>query len=358
MLLPETLRLHDRKRFEFHYAYFLPWKNQMVSALEAQGAKVTCFEARNNAAMFRQAGNIIRYCKDNNIDVIHAHLPWAGFVARYIHKKTGIPVIYTEHNKQERYHIATKLINKYTFNSQTLAVAVSDDVRASIIKNINPKIEVKTILNGVNTERFVRDGAVGKAMREKMGIPQDAIIVGTVAVFRFQKRLKEWLQVARKAADANANLRFVMIGDGPLKQEIEAERKRLGLEDYVLLPGLQEDTLPWYSMMDIFMMTSSFEGLPIALLEAMSMECAVVATRAGGIGEVVVDGESGVLVDVDEWERLSNLLVDLAGDRDMRDKLGISARDRVVEEFSLRGMCFELERAYDLTTETQRHRGN
>ena len=157
MLLPETLKFHNQTQFEFHYIYFLPWKNQMVEAIESAGGKVTCFKANNNIQLLLQFSKIIRYCKDNNIQLIHAHLPWAGFVSRLVYKSINTPVLYTEHNLQERYHFITKFINKFTFNWQTLGIGVSEDVTHSIVKNIQPSIPCQTVLNGVNTESFFKD---------------------------------------------------------------------------------------------------------------------------------------------------------------------------------------------------------
>ena len=158
MLLPETLKLHDKEKFEFNYIYFLPWKDQMVEAIEEAGGKVTCFEAKDNIRLLLQYKRIISYCKEHKIDLIHCHLPWAGFVGRLVHRKIGTQVIYTEHNMQERYHLATKSINKISFNSQNLALGVSQDVTDSIKKNIQPVIPVRTLLNGVNTQSFQRSG--------------------------------------------------------------------------------------------------------------------------------------------------------------------------------------------------------
>ena len=292
MLLPETLKIHNQENFEFHYIYFLPWKDQMVSAIKEAGGKVTCLEAKDNIRLLFQYKKIINYCKENNINLIHAHLPWAGFVSRLVHSKTGIPVIYTEHNMQERYHIATKNINKLSFNSQSLALGVSEDVTNSIKKNIKPKIPVETLLNGVNTDSFIK--TENSEIRKELGIPVNAIVIGNVAVFRFQKRLVEWLQVIKKIREKNQNVYGIIVGAGPLEEEIKKEWKRLELENAVFFPGLKTDVKPYFEAMDIFMMSSSFEGLPIALLEAMSMECAVVSTDAGGIKEVIRNKEDGV----------------------------------------------------------------
>ena len=344
MLLPETLKLHTKEKFDFHYIYFLPWKDQMVEALEEAGGKVSCFEAKDNIRLLSQYKKIIAYCKAHKIDIIHCHLPWAGFVGRLVHKKTGIPVLYTEHNMQERYHIATKTINKITFNSQSLAFGVSQDVTNSINKNIQPKIPVKTLLNGVNTESFQSTGI--SEIRKELGIPKDAIVLGNVAVFRFQKRLVEWLRVIKKIREQHSNVYGIIVGAGPLEEEIKKEWKDLGLEKVVFFPGLKTDVKPYFEAMDIFMMSSSFEGLPIALLEAMSMECALVSTDAGGIKEVIRNKKDGLVVPVDEWEELSGSVQSLINNPEELNRLKLAARKRVVNSFSLQRMVEELESYY------------
>jgi L-malate glycosyltransferase len=345
MLLPETLRLHDKSRFEFHYIYFLPWKNQMVKALEIQNAKVTCFNAKNNLQLLSKQAKVVKYCKNHNIDIIHCHLPWAGFLGRLVYFRTNIPMVYTEHNMQERYHYITKILNKKTFNSQSLAVGVSEDVVESIEKNIGPKILVKTILNGVNTEKYIKNSK-DLEIRNKYNIPENAFVVGLVSVFRFQKRIVEWLQVFKDFSDKNENVFGLIVGAGPLEHEIKEELERLQLYDKVILPGLQEDTLPFYNAMDVFMMSSSFEGLPIALLEAMSMECAIVSTNAGGIKEVIRDEVDGLIVDVENWHILSEKLNVLANNSKLLQRLKKAARMRVIEEFSLQLMVENLENEY------------
>lgn len=344
MLLPETLKLHNKHRFEFHYIYFLPWKTDMVKAIEQSGAKVTCFSAKDNLRLLLQHKDIISYCKQFNINLIHCHLPWAGFVGRWVHKRTGIPMIYTEHNMQERYHIATKVINKLTFNYQNLALGVSDDVTASICNNINPRIEVRTLLNGVNTESFIRKANF--TIREKFGIPKDSIVLGNVAVFRFQKRIVEWLHVFEEVKKRNKNVFGIIVGAGQLEKEIKEEVENLELGKHIFFPGLQEEVKPYYEAIDIFMMTSSFEGLPVALLEAMSMECAIVTTDAGGIKEVIRNGEDGLVVDVEKWQELPHLCQELIDNPEKLMEMKMAARKRVVNSFSLKRMVDELEDFY------------
>lgn len=353
MLLPETLKIHNKSKFEFHYIYFLPWKDQMERALDEAGGKVTCFSALNNIQLIRRFSDVSKYCRINEIEVIHCHLPWAGFLGRLLHARIKIPTIYSEHNMQERYHVVTKTINKYTFNSQSLALGVSEDVTASIKKNIKPKIPVQTLLNGVNTETFKKERICRNEIKKKYGIPTSALVLGTVAVFRFQKRIVEWLNVFKLLQEKNPEVYGIIVGAGPLEAEILAETKRLGLDDRIIFPGLQAEVKPFLSAFDIFMMSSSFEGLPIALLEAMSMECAVVSTNAGGIKEVIRHEQDGLICNVDEWEKLSGLCQHLIDHPEQLKYYKAVARERVVKFFSLRRMVDGLESYYEVMANGQ-----
>jgi glycosyltransferase involved in cell wall biosynthesis len=346
MLLQETLKLHDKGRYEFHYIYFLPWKNQMVAGLTEAGGTVANIPAKNNIFIILQTRKIIRYIREHKIELVHCHLPWAGIAGRVIHKLTGIPVFYTEHNKQERYHFITGFINKVTFNWQTRVIAVSNDVAESIQKHIHPKIPVQIILNGVNTGHFIRNPAAGQDLRKKYSIDPGCIVIGTIAVFRFQKRLKEWIDVFKIMEKKFPGIRGCVVGDGILNSEIRAYLKQQEMEDKILFPGLQTDVLPWLSAMDIFMMTSEFEGLPVALLEAMSMECCVVCTDAGGIREVIRNRQDGFLVPVENWKELETPLSFLLSNPAEIRKYGKMARARTEEAFSLKAMVQQTEAAY------------
>ena len=345
-LLPETLKVHDKSSFVFYCIYFLPWKNQLVDEIKSAGGTVNNFPAKNNISILLQAFKIKRFIKNHNIQVVHCHLPWAGFVGRIFHFISGIPVIYTEHNKQERYHYLTRLINKLSFNLQSTAIAVSEDVAHSIKLNINPSIQVNTILNGINTEKFRRNLPLGQKIRAVLGISNDAIVIGSLGVFRTQKRLHHWLEIFAKVSKNNPNVRGILVGDGPLKQDIILQIRAMGLDEIVFLPGIQSNASDWYAVMDIFMMTSEFEGLPLALLEAMSCECAVVATNAGGISEVVNDGINGLTVAVDQWPCLAEKVQFLLDHPDVMVSMGQAAKDKVAHHFSIHQMIMQLENLY------------
>lgn len=131
-----------------------------------------------------------------------------------------------------------------------------------------------------------------------------------------------------------------------MEQDIKNLVAELELSEYIKMPGLQTDTVSYFSAMDIFMMSSAFEGLPVALLEAMSMECAVVSTKAGGVVEVIEHDRSGLLCDVGDWNALGLNLCELVKDQEQRRFLQQQAREKVKTSFSLSSMVDKLENNY------------
>ena len=141
--------------------------------------------------------------------------------------------------------------------------------------------------------------------------------------------------------DQNPNVYGIIVGAGILEPEIYTKHKALNLEGKVFFSGIQTNVKPYYEAMDVFMMSSSFEGLPIALLEAMSMGCAIVSTDAGGIKQVIRNGVDGFTVSVEDWKSLSNVTRSLVNDSQLRKKMGEKARERAQESFSLGKMVQE-----------------
>ncbi len=345
-LLVETAKLHDRQKVELHVIYFLPWKNQLVHELESLGVKVTNLPVSNNIQLISRFRIVESYMLNHDINILHCHLPWAGFLGRLIYKRTKISVIYSEHNKQERYHFITRFVNRFTFNFQSQVIAVSHDVRHSILKNIPVEIPVATISNGVDTDLYSQNDEIREEKRLMLGFSEKELVIGTVAVFRKQKCLLNWLDVFASLYEKHKNIRGVMVGDGPMMVEIKAHIKKLGLTSVVHLPGMQSKSADWYNIMDIFMISSEFEGLPLVLLEAMSSEKPVVTTNAGGIKEVVINKETGYLLEFGDWSGMTKAVDELIRNPELRLAMGQSGRQRVINEFSLLNMVRSLENLY------------
>jgi glycosyltransferase involved in cell wall biosynthesis len=179
-----------------------------------------------------------------------------------------------------------------------------------------------------------------------LGIPPEAPVVGTVAVFRTQKRLDQWLEAADLIRQKIPGAQFLLVGDGPEREKLLSIRKRLRLEDVVHMPGLASDVRPYLDTINVFLASSIFEGLPIALLEAMSMECAVVATSVGGIPELIEHGRDGHLVPPGRPDLLAEAVVAIASSERRLKEMGSAARNRVIDQFSIQRMTHRIECVY------------
>jgi L-malate glycosyltransferase len=348
MLLVDGPPHSDPNRFEYRFGYFLPWKNAVVPQIAANFGDVTCFEARNSGAILARTLDVARCLKRWNADLLHCHLPLASIVGRMAGALAGVPVITTEHNLCERYHPVTRAASLALWRMNRHVIAVSHEVAASIRHNAGTRIPVRVVQNGVPLKRFCREDYDVARIRAALGVAVDAPLVGTVAVFRAQKRLDSWLDVANRVRQSHPNARFVIVGDGPLRKEIEAQIRRLALTSVVKLTGLLEDVRPLLAAMDAFLMSSDFEGLPIALLEAMAMKVVPIATAVGGVPEVLVPESGGTAVakgDIDALTRAVEGVIDLPVHE--RQRRGAAARNRIAEAFSAERMMREIEHVYE-----------
>ncbi|HMR42883.1 MAG TPA: glycosyltransferase family 4 protein, partial [Saprospiraceae bacterium] len=237
--------------------------------------------------------------------------------------------------------------NLITAGWNELVLSVSEDVESSLKKaTAGKEISVQTLLNGVDTAKF-DDARYDKSSAKKaLSIPGNAPVVGTVAVFRDQKRLHLWLDLAKKISEHFPEAYFILVGDGPHFEALRQQATELGIAEKTIFPGRLEEVRPWLAAMDVYLMTSEFEGLPIAMLEAMSMRLPIVSTTAGGIGEVVRTGEEGFLAPVHDYTALLQPLLQLLKNENLRKQTGTNARRRVETAFSIERMARELETVY------------
>ena len=346
VLLAEGLRVADRDRFTYGYGYFTPWKDAVVPSLEGQGAEVVCFAARSNPAILLQAGRVAAFLRRWRADLLHCHLPVAAATGRLAGLLAGIPVVSTEHNEVEHFHPLTRWLDMATWRWQERAIAISEPVADSLARHASPKVPVQVVLNGVDVGHFDSKGFSGADVRREWEIPEGAPVVGTVAVFTDQKRIEWWLETARRIRERHAEARFLIVGDGPRKEFLLHEAERLGLSGIAHFVGLQEDVRPYLAAMDVYMMSSEYEGFGVALIEAMAFRRPVAALGVGGIPGIVEGGESGVLVPPRNLEALAKVTSDLLGDPERRRQMGERGRRIVTDRFSMQRMARELEAIY------------
>lgn len=358
-LLVEGLAVSDRDRFDLSYAYFHPHINALAPVLADHGVPVTCISADRASRMVLQVPRVARYLREHQIDLLHCHLPVAGVVGRLAGRLTGTPVIYTEHNKVEWYRKTTFRLNAATYNLQQHAVAVSHSVKDSIDRYINPQIPVTVVHNGINPDHFQRQAAPTPNLKRMIGLPPNAPVIGNIASFIVQKRLDLWAEAAGIIAREIPDAHFVLLGEGALEDDMKRWFAAQGIQDRVHMPGSVADVRPYLAAMDVYMMSSDYEGLPVALMEAMAMRCAPVCTAVGGIPELLHNGENGYTTQSRDPQALAARVLDLLKHPERMTDFAEAARKTVLARFDVRRMTAELESLYlDVVEGNDRHEGS
>jgi glycosyltransferase involved in cell wall biosynthesis len=200
--------------------------------------------------------------------------------------------------------------------------------------------------SGIDRERYVaRDGA-REATRRALGYAPDDVVVGSLACLKAQKAPLDFVAAAGEALRSDPRLRFFIAGDGELREAVEREIASRGLGDRFRLLGWRQDVPDVLASMDLFVLTSKFEGLPRAVLQAMAAGVPVVATSVGGTPEVVRDGVTGRLVPPGDPAAAANAIVGLAADPALRARCVAEAQARLDEAFDIRRMVADLDRLY------------
>jgi glycosyltransferase involved in cell wall biosynthesis len=206
-----------------------------------------------------------------------------------------------------------------------------------------PADRIKVIPNGVDTEKFSPVTDVG-AIRSGLGIEDDAPVVGIVAALRPEKNHELFLEMARRVVRQLPNARFLIVGDGLRRADLERRAAEMNISESVLFVGTRNDVPRLLAAMDVFALTSHNEANPISILEAMSVGRPVVATDVGSIHEAVVQGQTGYLIPAGDASQLSHRVLELLTDTPRRLVMGRAARNSVVERWSIESMVSGYER--------------
>jgi glycosyltransferase involved in cell wall biosynthesis len=342
----------DRERFSYQAAYLLPWKNHLVVDLEGAGVPVTCLGARRSWDM-RWATRLRDLVGRERVSVVHAHLPYAAIGARLAlgGRGTRPAIVYTEHNTWARYRPVTRRLNEATFRRNDAVIAVSESVNASIGRRDPPPVHV--IPNGVDAEGLRKAALSREAARRALGLPQDGLVVGTVGGLTPKKGHPALVRAADEVLRQVPSVVFVIIGLPAQPEPVRAEIDRLGRQDRVLLAGYHPNAARLMPAFDVFCLPSLFEGLPVSLLEAMSLGLPAVATRVGGIAEVATDGEDALLVPAGDDDALALALVTLLKEPARRARMGQRAMSSA-DRFGLAGSVRRTEEVYLLALEGSR----
>jgi glycosyltransferase involved in cell wall biosynthesis len=334
----------DRSRFEYEFAYLLPWKDALVGVLDDMGFPVHGLDGGRGIGWI---GRLRRIVRDRDIDLMHSHSPVPAVGAR-VGVERRVRHVYTEHGVWGHYHRATFWANAATFPRNDHVFSVSETVTSSIrypmplgFLRMPP---VETLYHGIDPGTAAEWGS-SDGVREELGIPEDAPVVGTVANFRALKGHEYLLQAAGRIREAIPEARFVLVGRGPLEDRVRRQAEEMGLNGTVVFAGFRTDVPRVAASFDVFALPSLYEGLSIALLEVMALGKPVVVTSVGGSPEVVSDGVDGLLVPPRDSEALATGILSVLRDAGLRRRLGESARRRVAD-FDIRHAVRRTEQVY------------
>lgn len=345
-LLVSAAPYFDRERFEYEIAYLLPWKDALVKELEDHDLPVACLDATSGGLGW--LGRFRRLVAERRIDLVHSHSPHASFGSRLASPRPTRQV-YTEHNVWQRYHPVTYWANAMTFPRNDHVFAVSDHVRSSVVYpralRFLPMPRVETLHHGLDPSS-VPLWEDSEGVREELGIPETAPVIGTVANFKHHKGHRYLLESAVLLRRAIPDLRVVLVGTGQLEDEIRAQVRELGLNETVIFAGFREDAPRLAGSFDLFVLPSLYEGLSIALIEAMALGTPGIVSDAGGLSEVIRDGVDGFLVPPRDSEALARRIELLLVDEPLRETFGAAAREGA-RIFDIRKAVRRMEETYE-----------
>jgi glycosyltransferase involved in cell wall biosynthesis len=286
---------------------------------------------------------LLKLIREQRIHVVHTHTT-DSFVDAAICKLLipRLKLIHTFHfgNYPHRPRL-TLWLERLSCRLADRLVAVGEQQREQL-RSVYGLRSIERIWNGVSYQ----PGNPGHAFRQRIGA-ENHVLIGTTATLKEQKGLFDFLAVARKVLDARNNVRFVVVGDGPLRSALEARRRELGLDDAVNFCGLIENAaqvaLPAF---DIFFQSSLWEAMSISLLEAMAAGKAIVTTRVGDAAWMIQDGVDGLLVEPRDLEGMATALDRLIRDRDLHGRLGRAAASKAQQQFTVEQMTQAYEEIY------------
>ena len=347
VLLAASAEHLDREQFHVDCAYVLPWKDHLSGRLEAAGVTTYCLSERRRD--LRWPLRLVALVRGGGYDVLHVHSPLPGSVARVAARTMGrrAPrVIATEHNAWGTFRPATRWANRLTGRWNHTTFAVSDEVQRSV--RGGAARTVRTLVHGIDVERTREQLRHRDAVRAELGIGARELVIGTVANFRPQKDHPNLLAAARRALDGGLDVRWVTVGQGPLEGEMRRRAEELGLGDRVVFTGFRDDATRVMAAFDVFTLASSWEGLPVALMEALALGLPVVATAVGGVAETLTDGVDGVLVPPSDAVALSDGWTRVCTDGALHARLASAASARA-GEFDIGRAQSEIELVYGAT---------
>lgn len=292
--------------------------------------------------------DLVHLMKDREIDIVMTTLFYADVMGAIASRLAGVKAMFSwETISSPKWLVKHRLwLYRFAMRYCDFIISVSRATADWLVKKRGmPEEKVIVIPYGVDDKKFtVRDGT---EMRKKLNLAHDDIVLGTAARLHSQKGHRYLLDALPRLVSEFPKLKWVIAGEGDLRDELEAIVGQKGVASHVFFLGHCTNVHELLPAFDIFVLPSLYEGLPNCVLEAMAAGKPIVASAVDGTVEAVVDGETGVLVPPGDPDRLYNALSRLIKDEDLRNKMGMSSRKRVEDIFSLSKQVQAFENLYE-----------
>jgi len=294
------------------------------------------------------AWRLSRVLKRLNPDVVHAHDPHGLAMASLALSLGGAatakraPALIA--SRRVDFHLKGNSLSRWKHRQVDCFIAASEAIRRILLADGVPEDQAVTVHEGIDVERVVSVPAVD--VHATFWLPHHAPVVGNIAALVPHKGQRYLIEAAHLVVQEIPDARFVILGEGELREQLERQVRDHHLEKHVFLPGFRTDVMGCLKSFDVFVMSSVTEGLGTSLLDAMACSRAIVATTAGGIPEVVADGDTGLLVPPRDHASMANAIVTLLNDSPRRARMGAAGLARVRERFTVERMVAETAAVY------------
>jgi len=288
-----------------------------------------------------------------DIHLIHSQGARANFFARVAGRLAGVPHnvctvatlienFYVSPARKRIYRMIDNLFQRYvdTF------IVVSDALQETLLQNYSiASNRTCRIYNGIDLKKFSPD-TYNRNLRKEWKISEAVPLIGSIGRLVWEKGFEFLINAAPGVLRAVPDAKFLIVGEGPLKEQLIVKSEQLNVRDRIVFAGFRNDIKEIIAALDLLVIPSLSEGFPMVILEAMAMEKPIIASCINGIIEQITDGENGVLVSPKDHNALTKSILKLIQDKELSKKLGIAARKKVEQEFSVEKMVAETEKVY------------
>ena len=304
---------------------------------------------------FIAAYKLVKMFKREQPHIVHTHSSKTGIIGRWAARLAQVPVIVHTVHGWGHHPYQQPLIQKiYIFAEQKTVpftdklIAVSTlNVDKGLKDHIGTREKYVVIHSCINLDDFSRPKVDPLSLRKALGIDAASPVVGTVSRLSHQKNPLDFVRMAAQVKKEIPTARFLFVGDGPLRAETEALIRELHLEQDIILAGLRMDVPDLLHTMDIFTLTSLWEGLPRVIPQAMIAGLPVVANNVDGNAEIIRDGVNGFLTPPGDISLMAERIVRLLKDQPLKQAIVAQGRETAAQEFSLHDMVKKIETLYD-----------